>query len=106
MSYTIQSGDTFWAIAQSHGTSVDAIQAANPGVDPNNLQIGANINLPGGSGGASAPSGGSGGQYTIQSGDTFWALAQSHGTTVDAIQAANPGVNPTALSVGQQINMP
>ncbi|KAL8975986.1 MAG: hypothetical protein Q9205_007923, partial [Flavoplaca limonia] len=48
MSYTIQSGDTFWAIAQKLGISVDALQAANPGVNPSLLQIGQTINLPGG----------------------------------------------------------
>ncbi|KAL8788705.1 MAG: hypothetical protein Q9213_001519 [Squamulea squamosa] len=44
--------------------------------------------------------------YTIQSGDTFWAIAQRLGISVDALQAANPGVNPTALQVGQVINLP
>ncbi|KAL8837554.1 MAG: hypothetical protein Q9176_005610 [Flavoplaca citrina] len=48
MSYTIQSGDTFWAIAQKLGISVDALQAANPGINPSLLQIGQTINLPSG----------------------------------------------------------
>ena len=38
--YTIRAGDTFFRLAQRFGTTVAAIQAANPGVDPNNLQIG------------------------------------------------------------------
>ncbi|KAL8647852.1 MAG: hypothetical protein Q9226_006258 [Calogaya cf. arnoldii] len=64
MSYTIQSGDTFWAIAQKLGVSVDALQAANPGVSPTSLQVGQTINLPGGggnnNGGGSPPQGGNG----------------------------------------------
>ena len=32
--------------------------------------------------------------YTIRAGDTFFRLAQRFGTTVAAIQAANPGVDP------------
>ena len=56
MSYTIQAGDTFTSIAASHGTSVAAIEAANPGVNANNLQIGQVIQLPGGgSGGPQQP---------------------------------------------------
>jgi LysM repeat protein len=39
--------------------------------------------------------------YTIQAGDTFWAIANSRGTTVDVIQALNPGVSPTSLQIGQ-----
>nr|5YZ6_A Chain A, Chitinase, lysozyme [Volvox carteri f. nagariensis] len=44
--------------------------------------------------------------YTIQPGDTFWAIAQRRGTTVDVIQSLNPGVVPTRLQVGQVINVP
>ena len=60
MSYTIKSGDTFWSIAQSHGTTVGALEAANPGVNPSGLQIGQVINLPGSGGSSPAPSGSSG----------------------------------------------
>ena len=75
MSYTIKPGDTFWAIAQAHGTTVGAIEAANPGVNPGALQVGQVINLPGGGGSSgpstpSTPSGGSsvGGGYVAYSG--------------------------------------
>ena len=44
--YTIQPGDTYFLLAQRFGTTVAAIQAANPGVDPNNLQIGQVICIP------------------------------------------------------------
>ncbi len=105
--YTIQSGDTFFRLAQRFGTTVAAIQAANPGVDPNNLQIGQVICIPTGP----APGPGpvqcpNGFLYTIQSGDTFFRLAQRFGTTVEAIQAANPGVDPNNLQIGQVICIP
>ena len=61
MSYTIVSGDTFFSIAQSHGTTVAAIEAANPGVNPSALQIGQVINLPGGGGSSGGNGGGSSG---------------------------------------------
>ena len=47
MSYTIKKGDTFDSIARSHGTTIAALEAANPGVTPKNLQIGQVIHLPG-----------------------------------------------------------
>jgi LysM repeat protein len=45
--YIIQPGDTFWNLAGQYGTTVEAIMAVNPGVDPNNLLIGQIICVPG-----------------------------------------------------------
>jgi LysM repeat protein len=46
------------------------------------------------------------GKYTIQDGDTFWSIAKEiSGMTVDKLVAANPGVDPTRLQVGQVINL-
>ncbi len=103
--YTIRSGDTFFSLAQRFNTTVEAIQAANPGVDPNNLQIGQVICIPTGT---PPPSGCPTGStpYTIRSGDTFFLLAQRFNTTVEAIQAANPGVDPNNLQIGQVICIP
>ncbi len=47
--YSVRSGDTFWKLARSFGTTVNAIIAANPDVDPENLQIGSVIVIPVGS---------------------------------------------------------
>lgn len=44
--YAIQAGDTFGAIAGRFGTTVAVLEAANPGVNPNNLQIGQEIRIP------------------------------------------------------------
>lgn len=44
--------------------------------------------------------------YTIKSGDTFYKLSVDYGVPVSAIIAANPGVNPSNLRVGQQIRIP
>ncbi len=43
--------------------------------------------------------------YTIQSGDTFGSIAIHFHVTVDDIIALNPGIEPTALRVGQQIKV-
>lgn len=44
--YTIAAGDNLSKIARKFGTSVDAIEAENPGVNSNNLKIGQKIRLP------------------------------------------------------------
>lgn len=46
--------------------------------------------------------------YTIQEGDTFWSIAEKDGPagiTVNDLIAANPGVDPTKLKVGQTIKL-
>jgi LysM repeat protein len=43
--------------------------------------------------------------YTIESGDTLGSVALKENTTVDALLRLNPGINPQALHVGQQIRV-
>jgi nucleoid-associated protein YgaU len=112
--YTVASGDTLGGIAKkTYGkeTAWTAIQAANPGVNPNNLKVGTVLQLPaadqlpageqvaaaGKSRGATRAStppskkGGSkstgttGRRYTVKNGDTLWKIAKAeYGTATKA----------------------
>ncbi|MFY9134831.1 MAG: LysM peptidoglycan-binding domain-containing protein [Bacillota bacterium] len=106
--YEIRAGDTFYALARRYGTTVEAITAANPGVDPRRLQIGQLICIP-----VAVPTppvppvlcpGGT--PYVIRQGDTLYRIAQRYGTTVDALLRANPGIDPMNLQIGQVICIP
>lgn len=44
--------------------------------------------------------------YTIQAGDTFYKIAISFQVSLSSLLAANPGVNPNQLQIGQQIRIP
>lgn len=98
--YVIKSGDTIYRIARRLGFSVDQILEANPGLDPDSLFVGQKICLP--IDGEVCP----GQVYKIQAGDNFYQLAQKFKVSVEAIVAANPGVNPNALQIGQEVCIP
>ncbi len=44
--HTIRPGDTFYTLARSYGTTVGAIETANPGLDPGNLRVGGAVTVP------------------------------------------------------------
>jgi len=44
--------------------------------------------------------------YVVIQGDTLSGIAKKFGVTVKAIEAANPGVVPTKLQVGQKLSIP
>lgn len=45
-SYVVRAGDTLGAIAEQFGIRLDALVAANPGVDATPLQVGATLKIP------------------------------------------------------------
>lgn len=51
-----------------------------------------------------APAAGS--EYTVVKGDTLAVIAKKNGVTLKALQAANPGVIPTKLKIGQKLAIP
>jgi LysM repeat protein len=46
------------------------------------------------------------GTCTVRAGDTPAAIARKYGVKLDALLAANPGLNPKRLKVGQSITIP
>jgi LysM repeat protein len=43
--------------------------------------------------------------YTVESGDTLAGIAAKTGTSVTRLEQLNPGIDPTALRVGQKIRV-
>jgi LysM repeat protein len=108
--YIVKSGDSFATIAKAHGTTWQAIQAANPNVDPKKLQINQKLMLPPPSATApktataTAPTNGEN-IYTVKSGDTLIQLAKHYGTTTKAIKSLN-GLTGDQIKVGQKLKIP
>ncbi len=108
--YVVVHGDTLGKIAKSHGVTLSALMAANPGVQPAKLKVGQKLTIPGGgtapaAGGVSETSMGGGELYVVKSGDTLTKVAKAHGTTVKAIESEN-GLSTTKIKVGQKLKIP
>ena len=43
--------------------------------------------------------------YAVQSGDTLGSIAQKYATTVDELMTLNPGIDPTALHIGDKLRV-
>lgn len=93
---TVTAGDTLYTIARQEGIPLSRLTAANPGVNPLNLQIGEVLDVP-----SAAPT-----TYTVRPGDTEWSIAQRLGISWSALIAANPDVNASDLLPGQILHLP
>lgn len=46
------------------------------------------------------------GTYVVKSGDSLAKIARANGVSLADLEAANPGIDPKKLKVGQKINLP
>jgi LysM repeat protein len=44
--------------------------------------------------------------YIVKQGDTLLGIAIQHSLTIEALEAVNPGINPTTLQIGQTVFIP
>lgn len=94
--YTVKSGDTLYSIAKQYNVSVDDIVNHNNLVS-NNLTIGTKLLIPSGKSSDIIV-------YTVQRGDSLWALANNYNTTIDDIKRLN-NLTSDVLTVGQELQI-
>ncbi len=102
--YTVQRGDTLWAIARRYGTTIQEIAQIN-GIRNVNLiypgevlRIHTNSNIPGNESNATGKT-----FYTVRRGDTLWGIARRYGTTVQNLVSWNNIQNPNLIFPGQRL---
>ncbi len=112
--YAVQDGDTLAKIAkQAYGDSQyhHLISQANPGINPNALQVGTVLQLPalGSGGGSSTPAPVSGARsHVVRKGETLGEISQKHLGTAKRwreIMKIN-GMKSERLKVGQELKIP
>lgn len=120
--WTVRPGDTLFLIARRFGVALDAVVAANPGIDPYNLRVGSVVCVPSGPPaqrptppGAPPPGAPprrelpvcpSGIFWEVGPGDTFFLIARRFGISADELMAANPTQDPANLQVGTILCVP
>ena len=113
--YTIQSGDSLWAISKKFGISRDELHSVNPGLTVN-IQVGQVINVPRSASAtaavssdrsyqAPAPAVTQGNVYTVKSGDVLSRIAANQGVTLSELRSANQ-LSGDLIRVGQKLVIP
>ena len=117
MTYTVQSGDTLWAIARKYNCSVTEIVAANSDriKNPNRIHAGWQLKIPqsgapitGGTPDAVLPENKKSGIYIVRQGDTLWKIARKYNCSVAEIVSLNRELirNPALIYSGWELKVP
>ncbi len=97
--HVVAAGDSFESIANKYGVTLRELVAANPQL----LKIGDKLTVPVP---VEVPSAPPKQTYTVQRGDTLYAIAIKFGTTVPALVAENNIANPNVIQAGQVLTIP
>lgn len=105
---TVREGQSVWSLAIQHGTSVEAIVAANGLRSAELIRAGQRLVIPGKAAAARRQTPAAARTVTVRlrAGQTLWDLSQEYGTTVEAIAAANQLASPDRVRAGQRLQVP
>ena len=101
--YKVQEGDSLSAIAIQYGTTIEVLVSANDLENANDIHVGEVLQL---AGSVNNSSSSNTGNYTVQSGDSLYSIAERYGTTVSAIMSENNIYDVNGmLQVGQSLQI-
>ena len=103
--HVVVAGETLASIAAQHGTTVEAVAAANGITDPSIIYIGTTLQLTGSAFVAGPAINPIPAVHTVAPGENLASVASEYGTTVDALVADNAIADPNLITVGQEIQV-
>lgn len=99
--FRVDPGDTLSGIANQFGWTLQSIIDANPGIDPDHIQVDQILN----DGHAYVPPSNLPPYCFVDPGDTLGGIAVQYGVSLDYILGRNPGINADVIYPGQRINL-
>jgi murein DD-endopeptidase MepM/ murein hydrolase activator NlpD len=97
--HIVQRDETLFQIAQTYGTTIDALTTLNSLLDPEKLQIGQRLMIPG----SRINSSGLLTTHVVQPGETIEMIATRYNSTPDSLSLVNYILNARSLYLGQSI---
>ncbi|QEK11483.1 LysM peptidoglycan-binding domain-containing protein [Crassaminicella thermophila] len=95
LTYTVQSGDVFWKIAQKYNVSTKALMEANNADENTIIYPGQSLIIPSNEK-----------IHIVKPGDTYWIISQKYGVSFKELLKYNGADENTYLDIGQAVKIP
>lgn len=96
--HVVRSGENLWAISNLYVVQIQTMVSLNGLPSQTNIVPGLALYIPDDQPPVRT--------YQIKAGDQLWRLAQQFSTSLSSILAANPGIDPYKLFIGQNVDIP
>lgn len=97
--YKVGSSDTYWKISNKYNVNLDTLLSLNNATQNPNLNIGDIIKIPN-------TNQNNGNNHVVQSGDTYWIIAQKYSVDINELLKLNNATNNPSLNIGDIVKIP
>jgi murein DD-endopeptidase MepM/ murein hydrolase activator NlpD len=104
--HIIRKGDTIYSLARTYGVSAQEIQGLNRIDDPNRIQAGQRIRIPGTASALAAPPVQGPTEHRAAKGETLYGISRLYGVSLQTLRSANGLSESYTLKIGDRLRIP